>query len=208
LANGLYAESLNELEKTTILPFEGARYGRVTYRQAAVMESIQLFEKQKFEEAIETIKKARLWPENLGVGRPYDVDERIEDFLEAENLLRLNKTDKAHELYERIITYSHENEGRYSSTDFLYLISLKRLNRDEQANSFLARWQNEKPGDPLFKWSKAMLNNNRNTGKLIEEQINTEAGGTPWDPRYADTEFELIKEIFAHIDSNSNIVWK
>jgi tetratricopeptide (TPR) repeat protein len=208
LANGLYAESLNELENTTILPFEGARYGRVTYRQAAVMESIQLFEKQKFEEAIETIKKARLWPENLGVGRPYDVDERIEDFLEAENLLRLNKTDKAHELYERIITYSHENEGRYSSTDFLYLISLKRLNRDEQANSFLARWQNEKPGDPLFKWSKAMLNNNRNTGKLIEEQINTEAGGTPWDPRYADTEFELIKEIFAHIDSNSNIVWK
>ncbi|MBW6479736.1 MAG: DUF5107 domain-containing protein [Bacteroidales bacterium] len=204
LANGLYAENLNELENTTILPFEGARYGRITYRQAAVMESIQLFEKQKFEEAIETIGKARLWPENLGVGQPYDVDERIEDFLEAENLLRLNKKDKAHELYEGIITYSHENEGRYSSTDFLYLITLKRLDRDEQVNSFLARWQNEKPGDPLLKWSEAMLNNNRNAAQIIEEEINTEAGETPWDPRYTDTEFELIKKIFTHIGLNSN----
>jgi hypothetical protein len=204
LANGLYAESLNELENTIILPFEGARYGRITYRQAAVMESIQLFEKQKFKEAIETIGKARLWPENLGVGQPYDVDERIEDFLEAENLLRLNKKDKAHELYQGIITYTRENEGRYSSTDFLYLITLKRLDRDEQANSFLARWQTEKPGDPLLKWSKAILNNNRNAAQLIEEEINTEAGGTPWDPRYADTEFELIKKIFAHISLNDN----
>lgn len=53
-----------------------------------------------------------------------------------------------------------------------------------------------------------MLNNNRNAAQLIEEEINTEAGGTPWDPRYADTEFELIKEIFVHIDSNSSLVWK
>ncbi len=204
LANGFYSESLDELETTTILPFEGAHYGRVTYRQAALMESMQLFEEHKFEEAVKTIEKARLWPENLGVGRPYVVDERIEDFLKAENLLRLNEKGKAEELYKGIITYSQENTGGYSSTDFLYLIALKRLNMDKQAQNFLTLWQKNSSGDPLLKWTKAMMNNNRHAAQLIEEEINTEAGGTPWDPRYADTDFELVKEIFKNTSLNFN----
>ena len=199
LANGLYSESLNELEYTTILPFEGAHYGRATYRQAAIMESMQHYQNNKFEEAIQTIEKARLWPENLGVGRPFTVDERIENFLEAENLLRLNEKEKAHKLYKEIAAFTEKNSGRYKSTDFLYLISLKRLNEDKKVDGFLTLWQKKSPDDPLLKWTKAMLNNNRPAARLIENDINTKAGGTPWDPRYADTEFELIKEIFRHI---------
>ncbi len=205
LANKLYAECLTKLENTTILPFEGAQYGRITYRQAAIMESIRLFEMQQFDEAIERIEKAKLWPENLGVGRPYEVDERIEDFLKAECLLRLGKKDQALELYDEIVAYSRKHNSRYSSTDFLFLVTLKRLNKDKEVNQFMANWLEEKPNDPLLKWSKAMLNNNKPGAKAIEEQINTETGGTPWDPRYADTEFELIKEVFEYIGINSFI---
>ena len=202
LANGFYSESLSELENTTILPFEGASYGRTTYRLAAIMESIQHLKDQEFEEAIKTIEKARLWPENLGVGRPYVVDERIEDFLVAENMLRLNKKEEARELYEKIIEYSKGYPGRYRSTDFIYLISLKRLNKNKEVNDFLRSWRESSPQDPLLKWTNAMLNNNRHAAQSIEEEINTKTGGTPWDPQHADTEFELIKEIFKNINLN------
>jgi len=29
----------------------------------------------------------------------------------------------------------------------------------------------------------------------IERSINTREGGTPWDPRYADPDFEIVKAI-------------
>jgi len=202
MANELYSNALNELENTYILPFEGARYGRTTYRQAAVMESLHLYKEHKFKESIINIEKARLWPENLGVGKPYNVDERIEDFLEAENLLRLNEKEKAFNSYKKVIRFSQKKLIGYRSTDFLYLIALKRLNMKVEIKNFMLSWQKKKPEDPLFKWSKSMLNNNRSASRLIEDKINTKTGGTPWDPQYADTEFELVKEIFRYISVN------
>ena len=117
----MYSECLNELENTVILPNEGARYGRITYRQAAVMETLQHLGKNKVAEALESVAKARLWPENLGVGRPFVVDERIEDFLEAECLLRLNETEKVHALYQKIIDFTGQKTGRNNSVAYLFV---------------------------------------------------------------------------------------
>jgi len=36
----------------------------------------------------------------------------------------------------------------------------------------------------------------------IAQQINTESGGTPWDPQYADTEFEIIKALSMAMSEN------
>ena len=39
----------------------------------------------RFEAALNRVTAARLWPENLGAGKPYpdSVDERLEDWLTA-----------------------------------------------------------------------------------------------------------------------------
>ena len=195
LANGLYSESLRELENTVILPNEGARQGRITYRQAAVMESLGNFKENRFAESLKSIEKARLWPENLGVGRPFEVDERIEDFLEAEYSLRMNNKEKANALYQNIIKYTNNRRGRFNSTDYLYLVVLKRLGESRQSEEFLRQWEKSSPNDPVLKWSRAMLQNNRNAAQQTEKEINTGSEGTPWDPRYADSEFELIKAV-------------
>ncbi len=201
LANGLYSESLNELENTVILPHEGARHGRITYRQAAVMESLQQYRDNNFAGAVKTIEKARLWPENLGVGRPFDVDERIEDFLEAEYSLKLNGKEKANALYQEIIDYTKDRSRRFNSTDYLYLVVLKRLGETRQMEEFLSQWEKRSPKDPVLRWSRAMLRNNRSAAQQIEKEIDTGSEGTPWDPRYSDSEFELIKAIANNISS-------
>ena len=40
-----------------------------------------------------------------------------------------------------------------------------------------------------------MINMDMDNAHKIESQINTETGGTPWDPKYADPEFEIVKAI-------------
>ena len=200
LANGYYTESLNKLENTTILPFEGARYGRITYWQAAVMEGLQFFKENRYDLAIESVKKARLWPENLGVGRPYDVDERIVDFMEAECLMRLNQREKALELFNDIILFTRDKGERYNSTDFIYILTLSRLGRHSERDQFVRQWQQHSPGDPVLNWNRAIIDNNLSRAREIEREIVSRSGGTPWDPRYGDPAFDLIKALVHHIN--------
>lgn len=195
LANELYSECLEELENTVILPNEGSQSGRITYRLAAIMESIMFYRDGKIDDAFASVEKARIWPENLGVGRPYNVDERIELFLEAEYLLKKNQKEKADELFNEIVSYTENNHRRYSSTDYLYIVSLKKLGMNSKIGEFLTKWQQNSPNDPIRRWVVSMNNNNRQQARLIEQEITTESGGTPWDPKYSDTDFEIIKNI-------------
>lgn len=195
LANGFYSECLNELENTVILPNEGARYGRITYRQAAIMESLRLINENKYGEAMKSVGKARLWPENLGVGRPFLVDERIEDFLEAECLLNLNEKEKAQALSRKIIDFTRQRTGRHNSVDYVFISAAKRMGMSHLADGFMKKWEEKSPADPVLKWTKAMSAGNKTAALQIEKEISTGSEGTPWDPRYSDSEFELVKRI-------------
>lgn len=83
LNNGRFDECIRLLRNTEILPYEGAGYGRTIWRQANLLEAIRLIEAGKVNDAQIKIASAREWPENLGVGRPYTVDESYENILEA-----------------------------------------------------------------------------------------------------------------------------
>lgn len=195
LAGGLYSESLSELENLVILPHEGARYGRVTYRQAAVMEALGFIKDQQYENALASVAKSRLWPENLGVGKPWSVDERIEDFLEAECRMGMGEPEKAKELYQQIVSQLENKRGRYNSTDLISLAVMKKQGLHREAAGHLASWLKTSPDDPVARWASARLGNNRSAAAAIEKEITTDSGGTPWDPKLGDTGFTLIREI-------------
>jgi tetratricopeptide (TPR) repeat protein len=83
LNRGRYSECIDLLKHTEILPFEGAAYGRSIWRQANLLEAIRLINGRNIKKAEKNIAAARLWPENLGVGKPYITDELYEDLLDA-----------------------------------------------------------------------------------------------------------------------------
>ena len=74
-----YQECIQILDKTQVLPFEGASGARRLFHDAHIMSAIQNIEQDELQKALTHLDKSRLWPENLGAGRPYDVDERRED---------------------------------------------------------------------------------------------------------------------------------
>ena len=95
---GRYAESHRLLEGSQILPYEGATYSYTIYRMSYIYEAISLILQGKGELARKCVAKSKLWPENLGVGKPYDdvLMQRMNNY-SLENLLdkcsTLNKAE-------------------------------------------------------------------------------------------------------------------
>ena len=88
LANGRYQDGAAKLARLNVIPYEGSIEGRRLYREAHLMLAVEALRKGDTRGAQREVDAARLWPENLGAGKPYpaDVDERLEDFLAAQGL--------------------------------------------------------------------------------------------------------------------------
>ena len=69
---GRYADAHKVLDKSEILPYEGATYSYDIYHRSYIFEAISLILKGKGAAACKCIEKSKLYPENLGVGKPYD----------------------------------------------------------------------------------------------------------------------------------------
>ena len=85
LLNKQYKAGTDMLDQTTILPYEGATDGRQLYYEAWLMQAISQIHSKNYKAALNSIAMARRWPQNLGVGKPYDadIDARLEDYLEG-----------------------------------------------------------------------------------------------------------------------------
>jgi Flp pilus assembly protein TadD len=95
---GQYSASLKALESMNILPNEGSSQGKELFEQACLFQSLELIKKNKYSQAIRMIEKSKEWPENLGVGKPFKPDIRIQDRLEAFCLEKLNRKAEADSL--------------------------------------------------------------------------------------------------------------
>jgi Tfp pilus assembly protein PilF len=104
IENGRYEDAYHVLMSKKFLPNEGSTEGRNLYLDATLLHSIELMQKDKFDQALEYVEKAALWPENLGVGKPYDedIDRRAEQFCKALCLVKLNRPGEADKTLKEI----------------------------------------------------------------------------------------------------------
>jgi tetratricopeptide (TPR) repeat protein len=103
--NSQFAKSLKMLEGMKILPNEGSSEGKRVFTQAALMLSMDLIDAARYADALKMIDKSAEWPENLGVGKPFEPDTRIQDYLRSYCLKKLNRKDQSDPAYiEKIRT--------------------------------------------------------------------------------------------------------
>jgi len=86
-----YQDALDVLDGLIVLPYEGASEGRVLYEKAHLLLAGESIRKGKHEEALAHIAKSKDWPEHLGVGKPYDPDERLQVFMEGYCSIKMGK---------------------------------------------------------------------------------------------------------------------
>jgi len=159
--NGQYAKSLKTLEGMNILPSEGARQGKVIFEQACLFLSMDLMKNKKYSEAMKMIEKSKEWPENLGVGKPYDVETRTQDYLEIFCLDKLKRSGETAALRKSVIDYTNQDPSP-SFNNILALKLLKDKGETEAANTLIQKMEKAgRSANPVNQWVIATYKNDQ-----------------------------------------------
>lgn len=116
ISSGRYEKAEKVLSSIKILPFEGQSGSRVLYRNTKIQLAVKAADSGNYRTALAKVEQARLWPVNLGVGRPYDdlVDERTENFLAAVIYKRMGNAAKAQEYLDVLLKSDPQNDWQSS----------------------------------------------------------------------------------------------
>ncbi len=195
LYNQHYKKCLSILEDLDILPAEGAREGHDIYRQAHLLQAVDEFKNGKADAALEHIRMAREWPENLGVGKPYVTDERVEDYLQGIILMAEDQDDQAAEAFRKVLQYTEEHKPSWDSPYLLLAYSLQILGRGDQAVQVLGDWTKARMKDPITHWAAAMYANKPDQAQRALSSYQDVGGAMAWSPVGADGQFRVVWEI-------------
>jgi hypothetical protein len=174
LNNNQYSASIKTLENTQILPFEGSTQGKSVYEQAYLLFSIDLMKKGKFKEAISKLEKSKSWPANLGVGAPYDPDNRMQDYLEAICLDKTGKAKEAAGMRESVLTYTKLHSGG-SGNKFNNLLALLILQNQGETGSVDTLIKNiqgtGQRNQTANRWVVSYFKHDNATSSILEKEL-------------------------------------
>jgi tetratricopeptide (TPR) repeat protein len=129
-----YDKAIRLLKDLRILPYEHATEGRKIYTDAYVGSALQSIMKGNHTQASQRLNTALLWPEHLGVGKPFDPEERWERFLLAYLEHKNQQTEKVQKSLEEIAKFSKKQLFKPSKNHLLgiYAIAVTEGERDTQ----------------------------------------------------------------------------
>ncbi len=155
-----------------ILPEEGSRQGRIIYEQAYLLNALNLIQNKKYVEALKKLEKSREWPENLGVGKPYEPDNRIQDYLSAYCMTKLNRKKEAATMQNAVIDFTIKNFSGSSLNNLPALLVYKERGESDAAKILLEKISASAGSrSPIQHWVTAVYENDTNTSKLLENQL-------------------------------------
>src|SRR5690606_9827658 len=122
----------------------GAGEGRRIYERSHMYLAYEYLQKKNYAKAIQFLEASKEWPEHLGVGKPYNVDSRLQDFLLAHCFGKQGKRANSEELLYNIASYTDKNPDSPSINHLFGLLAYKKLGKEEEADKLL-----EKLKEPL-----------------------------------------------------------
>ena len=158
-----YREADALLTGLNIIPVEGATGGREMYREAKLMQAALLIQKKNYSGAMKFIAQSDLWPENLGVGKPYeeDIDMRLENWMSYLCLTGMKKSDEAKLKLEKVIEFSPRIENTVRnfipSNAVITAWTYERLGNKNEAVVWLDSQIKAFPGSKLIEWSQSVF---------------------------------------------------
>ena len=137
ILNNKYNEADELLNTLNIIPFEGATKGHELYREVKLMQALNQIQQQNYNTALSLINVSKLWPENLGAGKPYDedIDIRLENWLSYICFKKLKMDDSAKQMLNTIIHFEPHIKNTVSNYYLTnHIISLKAYQELKQSS--------------------------------------------------------------------------
>ncbi|CAN0327617.1 unnamed protein product, partial [Scytosiphon promiscuus] len=142
LLNNQYGKTIEVLNDILILPFEHASESKKIYTDAHILMALDNMQSKNYKRAISFLESSKEWPENLGVGKPFHADERLQDYLLAVNFELLKDSRKSEQLLTNISSYQNNNKKMVSANELFELLSLKKLGKSAELESSINRISN------------------------------------------------------------------
>lgn len=166
-----YQEAITILDQLEVLPFEGASEGRQLHQQANTGAAMEFMSKEDWKAAIKHLEKAKEWPERLGVGKPYDPDERLTDYLLAHSYAGLGNDQKRKIYYTKVWQRNEAEGNQISPHHLLGLLAHRSLGKEQNDVPLAAKLQKLDDADnPDVQWVKAMFEQDEAQLILLQHQ--------------------------------------
>ena len=134
-----YNKTIDLLKDIKILPYEHATEGRKIYTKAYVGSALQYIEKNQNNQAQSRVAAALLWPEHIGVGKPFDPEERWEHFLMAYIHQSKGENNKMHSALESIAQFSEAQLFHSSKNHLLGIYALQQIQGKKEVQQFIEK---------------------------------------------------------------------
>jgi tetratricopeptide (TPR) repeat protein len=190
---GQYAACINLLNRLQVLPNEGAYAGRAVYRTANLYQAIDHLKNRRYGKAQSALTASMQWPENLGVGKPYDhqIDSRLENYMQSCIDAGKGNAEKAKEALKQVIGYK-TSPTYFASGNILTALAMSESGQKAEADQWVASWEQAYPGDRVAEWCAAIYKGDTMRADRLLKSRNQPEETAPWETSRWDVNFDLI----------------
>ncbi len=176
MLNKKYKSSINILRKQSVLPSELATESRKIYFDTHVFLANDYIKAKKYAKAIQILEDSKKWPENLGVGKPYNVDNRLQDYLLALCYAKLKDKKTEITYLQDILDYTRQNQKTRSINRLFGGLTLKKLGQNEALDKFISALKNSNQDSSINEVILACLNNDKTEQLKLKAESNISDG--------------------------------
>jgi tetratricopeptide (TPR) repeat protein len=126
-------EAIEILSTTHVLPSENARTSHRLWEWAHTAAALDALESGRYGDAQRLLRRALEWPEHLGQGRPYEPEERLQQYLLGVAAQRMGNSDEAVAAFEAVVEATDPTLARTTRLDILVARALEALGRETGA---------------------------------------------------------------------------
>ena len=148
-------QCIGVLNKTLILPQEGAKEGHELFEMAHVSLALDLMANKKYKDAAVSLEQAKLFPESLGEGKPYEPDYRLINYLLSWCSRKAGNEKQAGKYEKDILDYSQDpekfNNARNAGSNYISVVVLRKNGLEQRADALMNNWRHSQ--DSLAKWN-------------------------------------------------------
>ena len=166
-----FDNTITLLKNIEILPYEHATEGRNIYTKAYIGSALKNINTGDMDSAEKHLNSALLWPENVGVGKPFDPEERWERFLLAFIKHRKGAIKDSEIELSKISNFSLKQFSKPSKNHLLGIYAIQQIHGTEDAKGYIAQLLDSKHGstnltrelvqfyfqNPSLKWNEQFI---------------------------------------------------
>lgn len=195
---GQYQPCISLLSRIQVLPNEGSYAGRAVYREANLYRAMEQLSHKNYKQVVKSVETSKEWPENLGVGKPYDnmIDNRLEDYLEAKAAAGQGDSRKTSALLAAVADYTI-SRSHFESGNLLSALALRESGKVQEADHMVAAWSTDFPENRVVQWCTAIYRGEKEKAVGMLQSRNDQTNTTPWEASFRDSNFDLIVRLFS-----------